>query len=68
MLAFEQMFQISTLESWRKLSMEQPGQKITTLLMFEGQAEEAMDYYFSEKFGWVSDNFGVSWQVNLERN
>jgi predicted 3-demethylubiquinone-9 3-methyltransferase (glyoxalase superfamily) len=25
-------------------------------------------YPFSEKFGWVADKYGVSWQVNLERN
>ena len=25
-------------------------------------------YPFSEKFGWVADKFGVSWQLNLERN
>ncbi len=24
-------------------------------------------YPFSEKFGWVADKYGVSWQVNLER-
>lgn len=24
------------------------------------------DYGFSEKFGWTSDKFGVSWQLNLE--
>jgi predicted 3-demethylubiquinone-9 3-methyltransferase (glyoxalase superfamily) len=24
------------------------------------------DYGFSRKFGWVSDRFGVSWQLNLE--
>lgn len=23
-------------------------------------------YPFSEKFGWISDRFGVSWQLNLE--
>jgi predicted 3-demethylubiquinone-9 3-methyltransferase (glyoxalase superfamily) len=136
--------------------MEQPSQKITPLLMFDGRAEEAMNYYvdvfdqaealsvnrygageagaeesiahatfslagqvfmcmdsnvkhdftftasislyvgcatedeadrifeklgqggqvlmpleaypFSEKFGWVTDKFGVSWQVNLEQS
>lgn len=25
-------------------------------------------YPFSEKFGWISDRFGVSWQLNLEGN
>jgi predicted 3-demethylubiquinone-9 3-methyltransferase (glyoxalase superfamily) len=25
-------------------------------------------YPFSKKFGWVSDKFGVSWQLNLEGN
>jgi predicted 3-demethylubiquinone-9 3-methyltransferase (glyoxalase superfamily) len=23
------------------------------------------DYYFSKKFGWVVDKFGISWQLNL---
>ena len=25
-------------------------------------------YPFSAKFGWVADKYGVSWQLNLERN
>lgn len=25
-------------------------------------------YPFSEKFGWLSDKYGVSWQLSLERN
>ncbi len=76
--------------------MEHSKQKIKTFLMFDGKAEEAINYYlsvfdqaeilsihryganeagaplttypFSEKFGWVADKYGVSWQLNLERN
>ena len=34
-----------------------------------GQEFMALDTYpFSEKFGWVADKYGVSWQVNLEKN
>jgi predicted 3-demethylubiquinone-9 3-methyltransferase (glyoxalase superfamily) len=58
-------------------------QEITTFLMFDGKAEEAIEalfnklsgggqifmplssYPFSKKFGWLSDKFGVSWQLNL---
>jgi predicted 3-demethylubiquinone-9 3-methyltransferase (glyoxalase superfamily) len=25
-------------------------------------------YPFSDKFAWVTDKYGVSWQLNLERN
>ena len=27
-----------------------------------------MAYPFSDKFAWVADKYGVSWQLNLERN
>lgn len=35
-------------------------------LMEEGQALMPLgDYGFSQKFGWINDRFGVSWQLNL---
>lgn len=35
-------------------------------LMLNGQALMPLgDYGFSRKFGWVNDQFGVSWQLNL---
>ncbi len=40
---------------WQKLSLG------GTVLM------ELAKYPFSEKFGWLNDKFGVSWQLNLER-
>jgi predicted 3-demethylubiquinone-9 3-methyltransferase (glyoxalase superfamily) len=44
-------------------------QKITTFLMFDGQADEAMNHYpFSKKFAWCANRFGVSWQLNLDGN
>lgn len=38
-------------------------------LMEEGQALMPLgDYGFSQKFGWINDRFGVSWQLNLPSN
>lgn len=35
-------------------------------LMLNGQALMPLDNYgFSKKFGWLNDQFGVSWQLNL---
>lgn len=35
-------------------------------LMLNGQALMPLgDYGFSKKFGWINDQFGVSWQLNL---
>lgn len=37
-----------------------------TKLSSDGQVFMPLDSYpFSEKFGWVGDKFGVSWQLNL---
>ena len=34
-----------------------------------GQVLMSLDRYpFSEKFAWIADRFGVSWQLNLARN
>lgn len=36
------------------------------LLLEGGQALMPLDDYgFSQKFGWINDRFGVSWQLNL---
>lgn len=38
-------------------------------LMAEGQALMPLgDYGFSQKFGWLNDRFGVSWQLDLPFN
>jgi predicted 3-demethylubiquinone-9 3-methyltransferase (glyoxalase superfamily) len=29
---------------------------------------ELNTYPFSEKYGWVTDKYGLSWQLNLARN
>lgn len=35
-------------------------------LLIGGEALMPLDSYgFSEKFGWVNDKFGISWQINL---
>ncbi|WP_342513995.1 VOC family protein [Sporosarcina sp. FSL K6-1522] len=37
-------------------------------LMTDGQALMPLgDYGFSQKFGWINDQFGVSWQLNLPK-
>lgn len=37
-------------------------------LIMDGQALMPLDDYgFSEKFGWINDRFGVSWQLNLPK-
>ena len=47
-------------------------QEINTLyekLILNGQALMPLDDYgFSKKFGWINDQFGVSWQLNLPMN
>lgn len=41
--------------------------RVFTALSEGGQVFMPLDRYpFSRKFGWVSDRFGVSWQLNLE--
>ena len=36
-------------------------------LLEGGQALMPLDnYWFSKRFGWVNDRFGVSWQLNLQ--
>lgn len=42
-------------------------EKIFSQLADKGQIAMPLDNYgFSQKFGWVIDQFGVSWQLNLE--
>ena len=41
--------------------------RVFTVLSQDGQILMPLDRYpFSQKFGWLSDRFGVSWQLSLE--
>lgn len=43
--------------------------QLFTKLSQGGQVLMPLDRYpFSEKFAWVSDRYGISWQLNLARN
>lgn len=45
---------------------EEQLQKLWNTLVVEGKVLMPLDQYpFSEKFGWLEDCFGVSWQLNL---
>lgn len=59
--------------SWAEL----PSHRFRWLLMAAGIPAEKLSeggmvlmplgrYPFSDKFGWLKDRFGVSWQLNLE--
>ena len=42
-------------------------EKLFTKLSENGKVTMPMSNYgFSQKFGWAIDQFGVSWQLNLE--
>lgn len=42
-------------------------ERLYTSLLEGGEVAMPLDNYgFSQKFGWVVDRFGVSWQLNLE--
>jgi len=42
-------------------------ERVTKTLLKGGQALMPLDNYgFSKRFAWVSDRFGVSWQLNLQ--
>ena len=42
-------------------------ERVFAILSQDGQVFMPLDRYpFSEKFGWLSDRFGVSWQLSLE--
>lgn len=41
-------------------------ERLWAALSQDGEVRMPLDNYgFSQKFGWVSDRFGVSWQLNL---
>ena len=46
---------------------EEELQRLYSKLSENGQVAMPLDNYgFSQKFGWVVDRFGVSWQLNLQ--
>ena len=50
-----------------KCKAEQEIDRLFKALSEGGDVKMELDNYgFSKKFGWVSDRYGVSWQLNLE--
>lgn len=46
---------------------EDEAERLFTALAEGGEVLMALDNYgWSRRFGWVSDRFGVSWQINLQ--
>ena len=41
-------------------------ERVFSILSEDGEVLMPLDHYgFSQRFGWVNDRFGVSWQLNL---
>jgi predicted 3-demethylubiquinone-9 3-methyltransferase (glyoxalase superfamily) len=50
-----------------RCATEEEIDSVFATLSQDGQILMPLDRYpFSQKFGWLSDRFGVSWQLNLE--
>jgi len=52
-----------------RCEMEEEIDRVFAALSAGGQILMPLERYpFSQKFGWVADRFGVSWQLSLEKN
>lgn len=51
---------------WIECSSDEEIERVTTSLSDGGEALMPLDDYgFSQKFCWIQDRYGVSWQLNL---
>ena len=55
-----------SLSLYVKCTSEEEIEELFTKLSAEGNVLMPLShYFFSKKYGWVSDKFGVTWQLNL---
>ena len=64
---YVELFENSKIIEVRRHGKEGPAKEGTVLMaIFELNGKPLDNYGFSARFGWVEDEFGISWQSNFQ--